>query len=125
MPRYLGPTGLSALHNPPVISGHPDGVELSKLLHGLETPGEERSGAQGRQVLQRDALAPASSQHQPGDMGAAALSHPVNTFSVKLSLLYSTEAPEPFRSINIQTGKYRDPAAVRKTDILVFIKCLD
>ena len=39
--------------------------------------------------------------------------------------VYSTEAPEPFRSINIQTGKYRDPAAVRKTDILVFIKCLD
>ena len=101
MPRYLGPTGLGALHNPPVISGHPDGVELSKLLHGLETPGEERSGAQGRQVLQRDALAPASSQHQPGYMGAAALSHPVSTFSVKLSLLYRSTG-------TFQIDKYTD-----------------
>ena len=101
MPRYLGPTGLGALRYPPVICRDPDGVELSKLLHGLETPGEERSGAQGRQVLQRDALAPASSQHQPGDMGAAALSHPVNTFSVKLSLLYRSTG-------TFQIDKYTD-----------------
>ena len=61
-----------------MICGDPDGVELSELLHRLETPGEEGPGAQGRQVLQRDSLTATPGQHQACDMGAAGLSHPLN-----------------------------------------------
>ena len=64
-----------------MICGDPDGVELSKLLAGLKTPGEERSGAQGRQVLQRDSLAASPGKHKPCDMGAVRLSHPLNISS--------------------------------------------
>ena len=82
---YLGPTGLSTLRYPHVICGDPDGVELPELLHGLETPGEEGPGAQGRQVLQRDSLAATPGQDQPCDMGTAGLSHLLNISHSSLS----------------------------------------